>query len=162
VFSWLGTSRSTRRIKGGRKQRAFCPDCGEETTFVEVEIEEKLQMFSMLDLLEDKERGFRCLECDLVGQIGEVDKLPAGTLEDLSPAATERLERARAAENLARAERDRERRERERLAREVRADQELAVLKARMGLLPAAEEPSVAASADDEPTRRPWWRIWRR
>jgi hypothetical protein len=161
VFLWLGTSKQTRRVKGGRKQRAFCPECGEETTFVEVEIHEKLQLFAVLDLLEDKERAFRCLECDLVGQLFENGEVPAGVLEDLSLAAAERLERARAAERLAQATRDRERRERECRAREARADEELAALKARMGLVPAGD-----GSADDgapaKASRRPWWRLWRR
>jgi hypothetical protein len=161
VFLWLGTSKQTRRVKGGRKQRAFCPECAEETTFVEVEIHEKLQLFAALDLLEDKERAFRCIECDSVGQLLENGDVPAGALENLSPAAAERLERARAAERLARATRDRERRERERRAREARADEELAALKARMGLAPGDSGSAVDGAPANEP-RRPWWKIWRR
>jgi hypothetical protein len=166
MFLWLGTAKSTRRIKGGRKERAFCPECDEQTSFVEVEVEEKVLLFSVIDFLGDKQRAFRCQECDSVGQLVDQGDLSAGVLEDLSPEAAERLERARAAERASHAAAEREKMERDRRQREQRADDELLELKARMGLLPAPSghdrDDDCDDAPDDAPPKPRSWRLWRR
>lgn len=155
---WLTSSTRTRRIRGGKKERAFCPDCDETTTFVEVELQDSVQLMSLIDVDGDKQRAFRCSECDAVGQLVDTDALGPEDLTDLPPAAAERLRRTRAAERRARAEAERRRLEAERADREARADDELLALKARMGLLPA---PADDDDSDNATSKRPWWKRWR-
>lgn len=164
MFVWWGTSAQTRRVKGGRKERAFCPECGEDTTFVEVEVREAITLFSVIDLVDDTERAFRCVDCDAVGQLVESHEAAAVDLSRLSPEAARRLEAARDAERARRDAEERQRRERARRQREAQADIDLAALKAKMGLAGPADavvndEPPVETVATD---KRPWWKIWGR
>lgn len=159
MFIWLGTSTKTRKVRGGRSEKAYCPDCDEPTRFVEVEVTESITLYSVIDLFDDAERAFRCTECGAIGQIAEDGEVPAAALEDLSPEAAERLAKAREAERAARARAERERAERQRIEREVRADAELAALKAKMGMVP---EPESEPEPEPEPARRSWWKLWSR
>ncbi len=183
MFLWVGASKNTRRVKGGDKRRAQCGECRAETTFVEVEIVEKIQLFSVIDVLEDTERAYRCIECDGVFKLVSKKQTAAGGLEDLSPEARKQARQQareqarqpsaaerRAALEEARRERERQAAERERRAaeREARLDDDLLALKRKMGLAEPPPEPSFeapASPADDEPktpTGRRRWRPWRR
>jgi hypothetical protein len=166
MFVWLGTDKRARRVRGGREERAYCPECDVETRFVEVEIEEKITLFSVIDLFDDTQRAFHCTGCGALGTLAE-GELPAGVLEDLSPEAAERLERVRHAERLGRLEAERARRAGEQRARELRAGEELVALKRRMGLVAPADEAGVDGNAEPEPRSsaagaRRWWQRRRR
>ena len=63
---WLlhyGTS--TRTVPGGESFVETCPECKTKTRFDEVEVSESLGVF-FVDVVEDKERKFRCRSCESV------------------------------------------------------------------------------------------------
>src|SRR3954453_21760069 len=61
---WLLVHRNakTRLIAGGRSFLETCPECGRKARFDEVEITKSYGVF-FIDLLDDKERKYRCSAC---------------------------------------------------------------------------------------------------
>ncbi len=134
-----------------RKEKAVCPDCEVKTTFVEVEYEQSINVFFVVKLVESKERVFQCTSC---GVVCDLDDEGAGDEES-------RAEQQRAAkeERRQRDEAEARRLECDAKRRERQADDELATLRARMGI----ETPTAASSAStQQESRRSWWRPWRR
>lgn len=55
-------SKRTRAVAGGEQFVDTCPSCQQRATFVEVEFEENVGLFSV-DMIGDKQRAFRCSSC---------------------------------------------------------------------------------------------------
>jgi transcription elongation factor Elf1 len=119
MFLWWGTRRRVKPVQDGRKERMRCPECGETATFRECELEEKVSVFSVVDVWEDRERLFRCGEC---GELFALEERP-------DPSAIERERQERRA--------DADERRRGRAAdegkRAASVEAELAALKRKLG-----------------------------
>ena len=147
---WMLVHRNakTRLVAGGRSFLEVCPECGRKARFDEVEITKSYGVF-FINLLDDKERKYRCSACHEVFDLrDEPDSATSAGAEEARQAERE-AERAAEARRTAEAERLRERARaqavQDRAARD-RADQaeaaqakaariedELAELKKRMG-----------------------------
>ncbi len=155
----VGSSKSVRPVKGGRRERMQCPECAVITTFRECVAIEKLTAFMVLDLIEDEETVFRCDEC---GEAFSLEEKP-DELEDLSSSTSH--DEQRAAQQAEARRLDAEQRERECRERERRVDDELAALKLQLGMREPGTtnaRPVGGALSDDAPERRRWWQPWRR
>lgn len=123
---WLLSHRNvkTQPLRDGDSFVETCPECGRRATFLEVEVTEGLGVF-FVDLVDDKERAYRCGAC------GEVFDLKD------QPQAGAPPRPAQPGKSLAELELDREiaaQRRREAVrARAVRIEDEQADLKKRMG-----------------------------
>lgn len=119
MFLWWGTRKRVKPVKDGRKERMRCPECGETATFRECEIEEKVSVFSVVDVWEERQRLFRCGECE---ELFELKERP-----DPAAVEREREERRVAADE----------RRRQRVAAEgqraASVEAELAALKRKLG-----------------------------
>jgi len=115
---WLVTGkRRMRVVPGGRTMRERCPDCGEQTTLREVEIETSAGLF-FVSVIEDTERLWQCTQC---GETFELrDDEEAAALPPPRDLLAE-LERERAARTVEATRRDR------------KVDDELAALKKKLG-----------------------------
>jgi rubredoxin len=149
---WMLVHRNakTRLVAGGRSFLEVCPECGRKARFDEVEITKSYGVF-FIDLLDDKERKYRCSAChevfDLRDEPGgatsagteaarraERDAERAAAAEAQRAAETDRLrERARAQAAQDRAARDRAAQAEAAQAKAARIEDELAELKKRMG-----------------------------
>ena len=128
---WMLFHRKTgnKPVRDGESFVEKCPECGERTTFHEVEVSESYGVW-FVDLVGDKERAFRCSAChetfDLKdrAQPAAPAAAPTKSLDDLVEESRVLAERklALAAERQRKAE-----------AKAVRIEDELAELKKRMG-----------------------------
>jgi hypothetical protein len=115
----------TRVVAGGRSFVHDCPTCGQPTRFDEVETTERAGLF-FVDVVSDKQCGFRCRVCEDVFDLRETpDEQPAARAVDRA------VERAvdRTAELAA----EQRRRDADKATRAVRIEDELAELKKRLG-----------------------------
>ena len=125
---WLLFHRSggTKVVPGGRTFVEECPTCERQTRFREIEVSEGFGLF-FVDLVKDKERKFRCDECedvfDLRDQAAQVTAPPPKA----KPAP---LPERNHAEELAAEQR---RRDDAKAAIAIRIEDELAELKKRLG-----------------------------
>ncbi len=120
----------TRLVRDGQTFVETCPQCGRRAKFEEVEHTESYGVF-FVDLVDDRERGYRCRECGEVFDLKD-EPTPAERLRVTEPAAVEPTPRQRA--ETARA--DDVAADRRRAATEAKANQiedELAELKKRLG-----------------------------
>jgi hypothetical protein len=108
----------TKVIADGRRIREECPTCQRITELEEVESGESFGVF-FVDVVGDRERGFRCRTCGDVFQLRDESAAPA-----LPPAGVARVEQLAA---------EQRRRDAERAANAVKVEDELAELKRRMG-----------------------------
>ena len=128
---WLLFHRNakTRLVKDGHCFIERCPQCGRDARFEEVEQTESYGVF-FVDLVGDRERGYRCREC---GEVFDLKDEPAAARPAAASSST-------TTERPIDAERERERVEQVAQARrdavEAKANQiedELAELKKRLG-----------------------------
>jgi len=127
---WLLFHRNakTKVVRGGESFVETCPECGKRARFDEVEVSESFGVF-FVDLIDDKERMFRCSACGDVFDRRE----PAKPAPAAPPAKSAReLERERAAEEARRFAAEVRRREVAE-AKANRIEDELAELKKRLG-----------------------------
>lgn len=161
MWFWASSSTRSRALPGGRREVALCCDCQRETTFAEVEIVEKMSLFSVLTVDEEHSAAFRCTECGALGKLVDTDELPDRAMADLDLRARSEL----MAQRKARLERERAA---QAAAREASADRELAAMKQRLGLAPAPParrpaSPGRTPRAAEPPTQRgkvprpAWW-----
>jgi rubredoxin len=147
---WMLVHRNakTRLVAGGRSFLEVCPECGRKARFDEVEITKSYGVF-FIDLLDDKERKYRCGGCHEVFDLrDEPDSASSARAEEARQpereaeraaearrtAEADRLrERARAQAVQARAARDRADQAEAAHAKAARIEDELAELKKRMG-----------------------------
>ena len=71
---WLLFHRSggTKVVSGGRTFTEDCPTCERRTRFREIEVSEGFGLF-FVDVVKDKERKFRCDECEDVFDLRDQD-----------------------------------------------------------------------------------------
>ncbi len=112
----------TKVVAGGKSFTDHCPTCDRSTRFAEVEVGESYGVW-FIDVVEDKERAFRCERC---GDVFDLRDAPAKPV----PEADRRQAELDRVEALAAEQR---RREAAKAARETQIDDELAELKKRMG-----------------------------
>jgi rubredoxin len=147
---WMLVHRNakTRLVAGGRSFLEVCPECGRQARFDEVEITKSYGVF-FIDLLDDKERKYRCSACHEVFDLRDepdratsaraantrqADREAEHAAEARRAAEAEQLrERARAQAAHARAVRDRAAQAEAAQAKAARIEDELAELKKRMG-----------------------------
>jgi rubredoxin len=147
---WMLVHRNakTRLVAGGRSFLEVCPECGRKARFDEVEITKSYGVF-FIDLLDDKERKYRCSACHEVFDLRDepasatsaraeetrqAEREAERAAEARRTAEAERLrERARAQAVQARAARDRADHAEADQAKAARIEDELAELKKRMG-----------------------------
>jgi hypothetical protein len=125
MWMLLHRNAKTRLVAGGRSFIEVCPECGRKARFDEVEITKSYGVF-FIDLLDDKERKYRCNACHEVFDLRDEP-------DSASPAVSDKEREAeRAAAEARRAEQADWLRERAR-AQAARIEDELAELKKRMG-----------------------------
>lgn len=149
---WMLVHRNakTRLVAGGRSFLDVCPECGRKARFDEVEITKSYGVF-FIDLIDDKERKYRCSACHEVFDLrDEPDRATSARTEAARQAEreaerdaaaearrtaeVERLrEQARAQAVQARAAQNRAAQARAAEAKAARIEDELAELKKRMG-----------------------------
>ena len=118
---WLLFHRSggTKVVPGGRTFVEACPTCERRTRFREIEVSEGFGLF-FVDVVKDKQRKFRCDECedvfDLRDQADAPAELPAPRANRVEEMAAEQRRRDEAKAQIAN-----------------RIEDELAELKRRMG-----------------------------
>src|SRR5215467_5131659 len=106
---WMLVHRNakTRLVAGGRSFLEVCPECGRKARFDEVEITKSYGVF-FLDLIDDKERKYRCSACHEVFDLREEADRARPTASDDDRAAAE-ARRTAEARRVAETERLRER-----------------------------------------------------
>ena len=116
---WLLFHRSggTKVVPGGRTFVEDCPTCERRTRFREIEVSEGFGLF-FVDVVKDKERKFRCDECQDVFDLRDQTAQPPAAPPPAKPKAAPAPEPDRAAA-------------RERIANKI--EDELAELKRRIG-----------------------------
>lgn len=120
----------TKVVEGGASFVEVCPECGRRARFHEVELTESFGLF-FVDLVNDKERKFRCSSC---GEVFDRRDEPEATATAAAPPAksARELERERAVE-LARRQAEQDRRRALAEAKANRIEDELSELKKRLG-----------------------------
>lgn len=114
----------TKVVRDGRSFVETCPECGRKARFDEVEVSESYGVF-FIDLIDDKERKYRCSACgDVFDLRDEPDQPP--------PKSAKELARERAAASARQAAEAEQRRERA-VAKANQIEDELAELKKRLG-----------------------------
>lgn len=117
---WLLFHRSggTRVVPGGRTFVEECPTCDRHTRFREIEVSEGFGLF-FVDVVKDKERKFRCDECEDVFDLRDSSEQvapPPKPRPAAMPVAPPEPDRAAARERIA-----------------AKIEDELAELKRRLG-----------------------------
>jgi len=122
----------TKVVEGGHGFIDLCPECGRRARFVEVEVITSFGVF-FVDLVDDKERKYRCTACAEVFDLREEPEraTPATSAREIA-AARAAAGAARASAEAARAVEVEHRRELAE-ARANRIEDELAELKKRLG-----------------------------
>ncbi|MBV8761063.1 MAG: hypothetical protein JO257_27455 [Deltaproteobacteria bacterium] len=100
---WLLFHRSggTKVVSGGRTFVEECPTCERRTRFREIEVSEGFGLF-FVDVVKDKERKFRCDECEDVFDLRDQAAAPAAPPPPKAkPAPLPERDRAAARERIA-------------------------------------------------------------
>ncbi len=102
---WLLFHRSggTKVVAGGRTFVEECPTCERRTRFREIEVSEGFGLF-FVDVVKDKERKFRCDECEDVFDLRDQEAAPppkAVSPPKARPAPVPEPDRAAARERIA-------------------------------------------------------------
>ena len=135
MFLWFGKKTKVERVKGGRKERMQCPDCGAMATFNECVVKETVTAYRVLDLVEDEETAFRCSECGELFHLQEtLDPAEEARLRREQLVAEQKQAARRAKQQALEAARLRKQQALEAARREAQADRELQRLKKKMGL----------------------------
>jgi hypothetical protein len=113
----------TSIVRGGKTFVEECPTCERETRFREVEVAESFGVW-FVDVVGDKERKFRCDDCEDVFDLR--DQPAPAALPEPAVSARQKLDQLAA---------EQRRRDEARAKIETRIDDELAELKRRMGKL---------------------------
>jgi rubredoxin len=105
---WMLVHRNakTRLVAGGRSFLEVCPECGRKARFDEVEITKSYGVF-FIDLLDDKERKYRCSACHEVFDLRDGPDSTTSARPEETRQAEREAERAAAADARRAAEADR-------------------------------------------------------
>ena len=114
---WLLFHRSggTKVVSGGRTFVEECPTCERHTRFREIEVSEGFGLF-FVDVVKDKERKFRCDECEDVFDLRDPPAQETAPPPKAKPVALPEPDRAASRERIA-----------------AKIEDELAELKRRLG-----------------------------
>jgi ribosomal protein S27E len=134
-FLMFGSKGKARRVPDGQFEKRRCPECGKTTVFRECVVEKTFTAYHFIDLWSSKSTQF---SCDACGAVMELDQTLAPELSEREQAQLEALEAKQAAiaakqaqvEQLQAQQQDRSRKQ----AREQAVEDELAAMKARLGL----------------------------
>ncbi|MGH1344590.1 MAG: hypothetical protein ACRBN8_23730 [Nannocystales bacterium] len=142
MWFFFGRKSKVRPVKGGRRERRKCPDCGADTTFIEVKVEKTYTAYAVVDLFDTESTAFACSECSEVMSLDRTLEPNLSPREKAKRAKAEAKAQAERAEAQAKAEAERKkqreaqakRRREEVRAQETALDDELSAMKARLGL----------------------------
>lgn len=142
MWAVFGRKKKIKPVRDGRRERRKCPLCGEDTTFFEVTIEKKFTAYVVVDLFNTESTGFQCKACDEVMDLDDTHEPNLSEREKKKLAKAQAKAEAERARKLAEAEEARKREIREaaeearaeKAAKESQLDDELAAMKARMGI----------------------------
>jgi predicted nucleic-acid-binding Zn-ribbon protein len=116
MIIWGGSRKKAKRVPGGRALERKCPSCGKTCSFHEVQVAQRVTVFSVIEVWNDEYRAFACSACD------EVLALEDTHAPELSAPERERIEQGRRKE-LEAAKQDKDR----------AVEAELAALRERLG-----------------------------
>ncbi|MCR9164594.1 MAG: hypothetical protein ACE37F_13860 [Nannocystaceae bacterium] len=142
MWALFGRKKKIKPVRDGRRERRKCPLCGEDTTFIEVAIEKKYTAYVVVDLFNTESTGFQCGACDEVMDLGDTHEPNLSERENKKLAKATAKADAERARKQAEAEKARKRQIREaaeqaraeKAAKESQLDDDLAAMKARMGI----------------------------
>lgn len=142
MWALFGRKKKIKPVRDGRRERRKCPLCGEDTTFIEVAIEKKYTAYVVVDLFNTESTGFQCGACDEVMDLGDTHEPNLSEREKKKLAKATAKADAERARKQAEAEKARKRQIREaaeqaraeKAAKESQLDDDLAAMKARMGI----------------------------
>lgn len=134
-FLLFGSKGKARRVPDGQFEKRRCPECGKTTVFRECLVEKTFTAYHFLDLWSSESTQFACDAC---GSLMALDKTLAPELSEREQSQQRALEAKQAAiaakqDELERLEARRRAEQREQSRRQGIED-ELAAMKARMGL----------------------------
>ncbi len=136
MWVMFGAQTKVRPIKGGKRVKRRCPDCGDDAMFIECVERSKFTAFFVLELFEDEDTVFVCSSCREAMYL-ERTLEPELTEQDLRDQAREeqRQEKRRKREEAkaaARQAKEAVRAAKLKALKDKQLDAELAALKARM------------------------------
>lgn len=128
----FGRKKKTRAVKGGRRERRKCPECGADATFFEVKVEKTYTAYVAIELFGTESTAFQCSECD---EVMDLDPVEPTAAQKAAQAEAEARAEAKAAEERRRSiEAHAKQARAEAAAKEANLDDELAAMKARLGI----------------------------
>lgn len=134
-FLMFGSKGKARRVPDGQFEKRRCPECGKTTVFRECVVEKTYTAYHFVDLWSSKSTQF-C--CDACGAVMDLEATLAPELSAREQAQLEALEAKQAAIAAKQSELERLRVEEaaqsRKQARDKSVDDELAAMKARLGL----------------------------
>lgn len=130
-FVMFGRKGKVRRVPDGQLEKRRCPECGKTTVFRECVVETTYTAYVVVNLWRSEATEFACDAC---GSVMALEKTlePELTAREKEQLAELERKQARIAEKQAKAEQLR--RGKEAADREKALDDELAAMKARLGL----------------------------
>ena len=134
-FLMFGSKGKARRVPDGQFEKRRCPECGKTTVFRECVVEKTYTAYHFVNLWSSESTKF-C--CDACGSVMDLDETDAPELSAREQAQLEALETKQAAITAKQAELERLRAKEaahgRKQAREKAVEDELAAMKARLGL----------------------------
>lgn len=134
-FLMFGSKGKARRVPDGQFEKRRCPECGKTTVFRECVVEKTYTAYHFVNLWSSESTKF-C--CDACGAVMDLDDTQAPELSAREQAQLEALEAKQAAITAKQTELERLRAQQEaqerKEARGKAIDDELAAMKARLGL----------------------------
>jgi len=134
-FVLFGQKGKVRRVPDGRFEKRRCSECGKTTVFRECVVHKTYTAYLVVDLWSSESTQFRCDACGAVMDLDETEPPELSAKEqarlDALAAKQQAVEAKQAKVERLRREREAQRRERD---REQSIEDELAAMKARLGL----------------------------
>lgn len=134
-FLMFGSKGKARRVPDGQFEKRRCPECGKTTVFRECVVEKTYTAYHFVNLWSSESTKF-C--CDACGAVMDLDATQAPELTAREQAQLEAMEAKQAAITAKQEELERlqakQAEESRKQAREKSVDDELAAMKARLGL----------------------------
>jgi ribosomal protein S27E len=130
-FVMFGRKGKVRRVPDGQFEKRRCPECEKTTVFRECLVEKTYTAYHFVNLWTSESTQFACDACGSVMNLDETLDPELSAREKAQLAELERKEQLIAAKQ---AKAEQLRHERESVDREAALDDELAAMKARLGL----------------------------
>lgn len=130
-FVMFGRKGKVRRVPDGQFEKRRCPECGKTTVFRECIVKKTYTAYHFVDLWSSESTQFACDAC---GSVMDLDETEAPALSAREQAQREAIEAKQAAIEAKQARLEQLQRERETQRRQQDIEDELAAMKARLGL----------------------------